>query len=293
MATSVVHPTASLSRPIFERPAVRGGAQLRYEWCPLTEQTRLVQQWVRPPLYINKAYHEKGWALSQMMSPTGGLLQDDVLEIDVELGVGARAALISPAACRVHTMQTSHAHIRQTFRVGAEAIFDLWPAPLILQSGARLQQQTRLDLVPSARVLLCELVSPGRVASGEAFRFDEWRSNLEIRCEGELLVYENFSARPSQGDLADWQALFPGGLYASLYYLAPHPMEALIEALNGLSDCTCYVGASPLRKGGIGVKLIAEDGCALRRGMTQLRKLILQPQDELPYALKRAQTFFY
>ena len=71
MATSVVHPNESLSRPVFERPAVRGGARLRYEWCPLTEQTRLVQQWVRPPLYINKAYHEKGWALSQMMSPTG------------------------------------------------------------------------------------------------------------------------------------------------------------------------------------------------------------------------------
>lgn len=293
MATSVVHPSESLRRPIFERPAVRGGARLRYEWCPLTEQTRLVQQWVRPPLYINKAYHEKGWALSQMMSPTGGLLQDDVLEIDVELGAGARAALISPAACRVHSMQASHAHIRQTFRVGEEAMFDLWPAPLILQAGARLQQQTRVDLAPSARVLLCELVSPGRVAFGEAFRFDVWRSNLEIRREGELLVYEKFSAQPSQGDLADWQALFPGGLYASLYYLSPDPMDAVIDDLNGLSDRACYVGASPLRKGGIGIKLIAEDGCALRRAITQLRSLILPAQDQLPHALKRAQTFFY
>lgn len=293
MATSVVSPTESLSRPVFERPAVRGGARLRYEWCPLTEQTRLVQQWVRPPLYMNKAYHEKGWALSQLMSPTGGLLQDDVLEIDVELGTGARAALISPAACRVHTMPAAYAHIRQTFRVGAEAIFDLWPAPLILQAGARLQQQTRVEIAPSARVLLCELVSPGRVAFGEAFRFDEWRSKLEICCEGELLVYENFTARPSQGDLADWQALFPGGLYASLYYLSPDPMETLIEALNGVSDHACYVGASPLRRGGIGIKLIAEDGCALRRTITQLRTLILPAQDALPHALKRAQTFFY
>ena len=184
---------------VFERPAVCGGAQLRYEWCSLTEQTRLVQQWVRPPLYINKAYHEKGWALSQLMSPTGGLFQDDVLEIDVELAPGARVGLISPAACRVHTMKESHAHIRQTFRVGADTIFDLWPAPLILQSGARLRQQTRVDIAQSARVLLCEVVSPGRVAFGEAFCFEEWRSNLEIHCEGELLVYENFSARPSQG----------------------------------------------------------------------------------------------
>lgn len=293
MATSVVHPTEPLSRPVFERPAVRGGARLRYQWCPLTEQTRLVQQWVRPPLYMNKAYHEKGWAVSQMMSPTGGLLQDDVLEIDVELGAGSRAALISPAACRVHSMQTSYARIQQTFRVGAEAIFDLWPAPLILQAGARLQQQTRVDLAPSARVLLCELVSPGRVACGEAFRFNEWRSKLEIRREEELLVYENFSARPSQGDLADWQSLFPGGLYASLYYLSPDPMEALLEALNELSDRACSVGASPLRKGGIGVKLIAEDSCALRRRIAQLRSLILPAPDALPHALKRAQTFFY
>ena len=67
----------------------------------------------------------------------------------------------------------------------------------------------------------------------------------------------------------------------------------MIDDLNGLSDRACYVRASPLRKGGIGVKLIAEDGCALRRGITQLRSLILPAQDQLPHALKRAQTFFY
>ena len=99
-------------------------------------------------------------------------------------------------------MRALHAQIRQRFRVGAEAIFDLWPAPLILQAGARLQQQTRVDLAPSARVLLCEMVSPGRVAFGEAFRFDAWRSNLEIRVRGHWCT--NFWARASQGDLADW-----------------------------------------------------------------------------------------
>ena len=84
--------------------------------------------------------------------------------------------------------------------MGAEAVFDLWPAPLILQAGARLQQQTRVDLAPSARVLLCELVSPGRVAFIEAFRFDVWRSNLEIRREGELLVCMKISRRsPAKG----------------------------------------------------------------------------------------------
>ena len=62
-------------------------------------------------------------------------------------------------------------------------------------------------------------------------------------------------------------------------------MEALVEALNELSDRACYVGASPLRKGGIGVKLIAEDGCALRRKITQLRTLILPAPDALPNAL--------
>ena len=76
------------------------------------------------------------------------------------------------------------------------------------------------------RGFYCELVSPGRVAFGEAFRFDAWRSNLEIRREGELLVYKISRHGPAKGDFADWQALFPGGLYASLYYLSPDPMEA-------------------------------------------------------------------
>ena len=129
--------------PIFARPAVCGGVRLRYISGVANRSTRLIEQWVRPPLHLTKAYHDQGWAISQLMSPTAGLLQNDVLEVDVRVDAGARAALISPAACRVHTMTGGYASVEQTYSVAAGAALDVWPAPLILQKDAALRQSTR------------------------------------------------------------------------------------------------------------------------------------------------------
>ena len=92
-----------LIEPLRSRAAVEGGARLRYVHTA-EFGTRLCDQWVRPPLHVAKAYHEKRWAVSLLTSPTAGLLEGDLLEIDVQVDSGARVGLISPAACRVHTI---------------------------------------------------------------------------------------------------------------------------------------------------------------------------------------------
>jgi urease accessory protein len=105
------------------------------------------------------------------MSPTAGLLENDLLEVEATVAAEANAALISPAACRVHTMHAGCATVRQHYIVESGAVLDVWPAPLILQEDASIRQFTRLDVAADATVLLCELVSPGRTAFGEAFEF--------------------------------------------------------------------------------------------------------------------------
>jgi urease accessory protein len=276
------------------RPAVCGGARLTYTAAETWVGTRLVAQWVRPPLHMTKVYHDRAWAISQLMSPTAGLLQDDVLEVDVQVEAGARVALISPAACRVHTMGSGHATVRQQYRVGAGAVLDVWPAPLILQKEASLRQETRLEVDPTATVLLCDLVSPGRAAFGECFEFTEWSSRLRIYRAGRLLSLENFSAQPARGDLADWRERYPAGSYAGLYYLSPEPLQELIQSMHDLETPGATIGASPLREGGLGLKLLAEDGISLRAAIFSVRKLLIQHSGiDFPHALTRAQTFFH
>ena len=126
-----------------KRPAVNGGVRLRY--TADSQGTALKEQWVRPPLHLAKTYQDKSWAINLLTSPTAGLLEGDHLEIDCTIEAGAKAALISPAACRVHTMTKGEATIHQLYRVGEAAALDVWPAPLVLQSASRLKQHTTVE----------------------------------------------------------------------------------------------------------------------------------------------------
>ena len=147
--------TAPVEKPPT-RSAVSGGVRLKY----LFEDsgTVLKEQWVRPPLHLAKTYHEKDWAINLLTSPTAGLLEGDRLEVDCRVEAKARAALVSPAACRVHTMKDGHATIRQSYKVDAHAVLDMWPAPLVLQKNGRLIQETSLEVKDSSTVLLTEIV---------------------------------------------------------------------------------------------------------------------------------------
>lgn len=255
--------------------------------------TQLKEQWVRPPLHMSKAYMEHGWAISQLMSPTAGLLQGDLIEIDATVEAGAKAALISPAACRVHTMENGCARIQQSYRLEEDAFLDLWPAPLILQKDASLKQETLVDISSSSTLLLCEIVSPGRVTFGELFSFSQWQSRLKIRRDGCLIAFENFSVDPSQGGAADWRQKSPTAIYASLYFVSPNPSTQLIEPIHSLDVEDAYIGASALREGGIGIKVLASDGVALRKAISAVRSLLLSNvKITYPKALQRAQTFF-
>lgn len=279
--------------PVSGRPAVHGGARLRYELAPGLG-TRLQGQWVRPPLHLAKAYHEDDWALSIMTSPTAGLLDGDLLEVDAILTEGAKAALISPAACRVHTMAQGYASVQQCYRVESGAVLDIWPAPMVLQKDAALRQSICLHVAADATVLFCETIAPGRAAYGERFEFREWRSKLRIYREGDLLAYENFSCFPKRGDLADWRALYPEGSYASFYYLTREPLGDLVQKLHDLETPKASIGASPLRERGLGIKILATNGVQLRKLVFRVRNLLIPHSKQVfPRALQRAQTFFH
>lgn len=284
-------PSLSLDLDV-PRLGVTGGARLRYEYCA-GRGTQLSEQWVKPPLHLSKAYHEDDWAISLLTSPTAGLLDGDLLEVNATIEAGARAALISPAACRVHTMESGFARVKQNYIIGAGSVLDVWPAPLILQKNSSVWQTTQVDMSCDSTLLLCEIFTPGRSAFGEAFEFSEWRSNLRIRIEGELIAYENFNCRPKISEALDWQSSYPCASYASLYFMSPEPLGGLIQSIHDIDILNTSIGASSLRSGGLGIKVLAADGICLRKAIYLVRNMLITHSNiEFPKALQRAQTFF-
>ena len=284
---------ASLSLDLdTPRLGVSGGVRLRYVHSA-GRGTQLSEQWVRPPLHLSKAYYEHDWAISLLTSPTAGLLDGDLMDVSATIEAGARAALISPAACRVHTMKSGFARVNQKYIMGPGSVLDVWPAPLILQKQSSIWQTTQVDMACDSTLLICEIFTPGRAAFGEAFEFSEWRSNLRIRRDGSLLAYENFKCRPNNNEAIDWQGSYPCGSYASMYFVSPESLGELTQIIHNIDISGTCIGASLLRSGGLGIKVLAADGICLRKAIYLVRNMLIKySKIKFPRALQRAQTFF-
>ena len=106
-----------------------------------------------------------------------------------------------------------------TFRVGPETfVLDIMAVRQIIPyGGSRYRQTTRIRLARGASLIWWELISPGREASGEAFRYDELASHLEISCAGEPLIEEIWKLTPALHALDSAARLGPFPYFASLY----------------------------------------------------------------------------
>tara|TARA_A100001015_G_scaffold42163_1_gene46179 strand:+ start:591 stop:1454 length:864 start_codon:yes stop_codon:yes gene_type:complete len=277
----------------LSRSAVKGGANLVYGLNSLGASA-LIKQWVSPPLHMSKAHQEDGFTISQLLSPTAGLLQGDLLEVEVSVQENTKAAVISPAACRIHSMDSGYAHIKQAYSVEKGGYLDVWTAPLILQSESKLKQETVLHVANGGCMLFCEIIAPGRSAFGERFAFDQWESNTRIYNNGTLINYENFTCEPQKGDVRDWQEAFPEGNYASMYLINDRDFNGFIAEMHQRETPDAVIGLSDLNRAGLGIKILAKDGVSLRKTIISLReRLFKELKLVIPPVLNRSQSFFF
>ncbi len=296
MSANLVSPTKDITTAYG---GVFGGVDLVYDTrvnSSNKQHSYLAKQWVRPPLHLAKSYEENQWALNLLMSPTAGLLAGDRIKLNIQVINQAKAAVISPAACRIHTMKSGSASITQHYKISNQSILDIWAAPLILQKQASLNQNTRVDIDASSTLFMLESIMPGRSAYAESFTFDAWSTKLEIYLDEELLVYENFTVEPNRGDTKDWQTFYPDAHYASFYYISPQVKKEFITQLHELElGVDNKLGASLCAGNkGIGIKILSRNSLHLRKAILAVRNFFEeQTSTSFPHASKRAQTFYH
>jgi urease accessory protein len=68
-------------------------------------------------------------------------------------------------------------------------------------SGATYCQRQDVDLAPDAALVLVDWLTAGRHALGERWRFDRYDSQLRIRADGRLIIYDALRLRSTDGDI--------------------------------------------------------------------------------------------
>jgi urease accessory protein len=202
-------------------------------------------------------------AVVSILNPTGGLVGGDRLSIDVHAGPGTHAVLTTPSATRVY--RTDGEDSIQTVRllIGPRAVIEWVPDHTIPFAGSAYRQTFDVDMDETARLILVDAFSAGRVARGEAWRFAVLESAVSVRDQHGWLLHDRFTlCGPIAGDTPAWDG--PGFAESCPYFASiavigalDHERFAAEIQRRWASDGAVRVGVARLARRGALVRCLA------------------------------------
>ncbi|SHI38006.1 urease accessory protein UreD [Wenxinia saemankumensis] len=201
-----------------------------------------------------------------LVNTAGGLTSGDRLFVTAGAGPGAALTLTTQAAERAYRAPDGPARVRTALSAAAGSRLDWLPQELILYDGARLDRRLEIDLAPGARLLAVEPVILGRAAMGEVLRGFALSDRVTVRRGGAPLWID---ATDLTAAALDRPAALAGlRAYAALIYVAPDAEAQLAPIRDGLPEAGPAIGgASLIAADTLVLRLLAEDGFALRRAL--------------------------
>ncbi len=258
-------------------PGLSGGLRLVCAASP-GRGTYLAEQSFAAPMHISKSYWDGDTLLVHLINPTAGVFGGDCIRTHVTVEAGARVLLSSPSATRFHPSRGRIAQIEQVFDIHAGGSLDIFPEISIPQRESRSRQRTTINLASGGELIYLETLTPGRVASGEAFLFDEYSFATDIKVGAKLILRERAAIRPCNESTAGLRAFFPASHHASIVDISPCCKSwdvAFARDVSVLSDnARTVLAASQLREHGWIIRLLASDGVAFQAGIRSARALI-------------------
>jgi urease accessory protein len=170
--------------------------------------TRLSYRHAIAPYKIQRSFQNPDGSCQVVMLHTaGGMVGGDRLVTKVSLAPQARVLLTTAAAAKIYRANGQSTEQRVEIDLAAGACLEWLPQETILFDQAEFRQNLRINLAPTAQVMLWEITRLGRTAHGERFVQGNWRSQTEI-WQGETPLWLDRQWLPASEAL--WQS--PHGL---------------------------------------------------------------------------------
>ena len=130
----------------------------------------------KAPFLIQKAMYPDSdhpkFAHIYMMSSSGGILQGDEQKIDIIMGKNSRARITNQSATKIYKMEDGYASQYINIRCQEGSYLEFVPHQIIPFKSSRFYQEVNLEVDENAVLIYSEIISAGRIASGEKYDFD-------------------------------------------------------------------------------------------------------------------------
>jgi urease accessory protein len=199
-------------------------------------------------------------AVVSILNPTGGLVGGDRLSIEVEATAGAHAVLTTPSATRVYRTEGEDSTQSVRIAIGPGATVEWVPDHTIPFAGSAFRQTLDVEMDESARLILVDAFSAGRIGRGEAWQFALLDSAVSVRDRQGWVVHDRLALR---GPMTRKDTAWDG-----LGYAESHPYFATIAIIGSFDRerFTADLGRQCLGvdAGRVGVAALARGGLLIR-----------------------------
>jgi len=163
-------------------------------------RARLADLYMHDPLRVLFPRPAAGEPMQAVLATTsGGLVGGDRLATEVAAEAGAALQVVGQAAEKVYRSLGPETTVSLRIAAGAGALVEFLPQGTILYNGARLRRRIAIEMAADATVLTGEIVTFGRIASGERVTEGLLNDRWTLRRDGRLVWAD---ALALEGDLA-------------------------------------------------------------------------------------------
>ena len=230
----------------------RGRLRLVFE---RKSRTVLAEQSFRAPFHVQRAIHcdERlpEMAYLYVMSTSGGTLGGDSHSMEIVLKENAAAHVTTQGATRIYETRARGASLAVDITLAENSYLEFMPDQTIPYGGSSYSQTVGISASRTATLVYVDVVTSGRRAMGESFRYDVFRTDVTARYEdGGMIFWDAAVLEPAKRSVATYGILGDCTVTGSVYVLAPRSRtDALYEGINRLVSGNAAVtgGASMMR----------------------------------------------
>lgn len=263
------------AKPGATRSGTKGFLKLDFEVSEAKTILRRSEQ--RPPLRIIRPFElADGACLLHLHNVSGGILANDLLELQINVGRQAAVQLTTTGATRIYKNRGQTARQLTEVSVADDGLLEYVPDQLIPFAESSYNQKTRINLQPGAGLFWWEVVAPGREGMGELFQYQQLELDFAIAAGDISLAIERARLVPGSQILASPARLGQYKYFASFYICrvglpaaAWNKLEAeLWEQAEALSRPGATIwGVSTLTAHGLVVRALSTTHRAVASGL--------------------------
>jgi urease accessory protein len=217
----------------------------------------------KAPFLIQKAIYPDSdypdFAHIYIMSSSGGILSGDEQRIDIVMARDSAARITTQSATKIYKMESGYATQCINIHSHEGSYLEFVPHQIIPFKASRFYQEVNLKVEENAVLIYSEIISAGRIASGEKFDLDLCFLRTSAYRNDQLVFTDVMSI--SGKDKTGLESVFGGkDIFSTLYIIGSSvQIERIMEEISLFREkASLFAGCSSLpHDSGIIVRMLA------------------------------------